>query len=149
MLIVRVQKTRCDCKSSHHLLRHALIQDFQQKAQSLFCASAVWSAVCSALSGGSLQLLHLYQQEYASHIVETRCAGFDWALVIPCSINRRSRGQAIPMSLKFGAEVEEGLVPGLDMCNHASPAPARWNLDAVCLCLSFYIIATTVPPGCF
>ncbi|KAK9842165.1 hypothetical protein WJX84_012041 [Apatococcus fuscideae] len=41
-----------------------------------------------------------------------------------------SRGQAIPMSLKFGAEVEEGLVPGLDMCNHASPAPARWNLDA-------------------
>ncbi len=45
----------------------------------------------------------------------------------PC----RSRGQAIPTSLNDGAEAEEGLVPGLDMCNHASPAAARWHLQAV------------------
>ncbi|KAK9863477.1 hypothetical protein WJX84_001825 [Apatococcus fuscideae] len=40
-----------------------------------------------------------------------------------------SRGQAIPVSLKDVTEVEEGLVPGLDMCNHSVPARARWQLQ--------------------
>lgn len=48
-------------------------------------------------------------------------------------VSCRSRGQAIPTSLENVTEVEEGLVPGLDMCNHSLPAQARWQIQQVSL----------------
>ena len=49
---------------------------------------------------------------------------------------RRSRAQAFPAPVQHDGRIavraEEGMVPGLDFCNHDPRSPVRWTVWGAC-----------------
>lgn len=51
-------------------------------------------------------------------------------------MSRRSRAQAFPAPVQHNGRIavraEEGIVPGLDFCNHNPRSPVRWTVWGAC-----------------